>query len=175
MIGVIGYVLMTKDIVPAYASSSASETIIIDIAKFIAGHGYIPAIVGGIILAGIIASTMSTADSQLLAAASSISQDIVVETFKVKLSVKKSMILARVSVVIISVISIFLALNPNSSVFRIVSFAWAGFGAAFGPVVLLSLFWKKTTGAGALAGMISAVPGYSSEIHCQKICRRNLA
>ncbi len=155
LIGVIGYVLMTKNIVPAYTSSSASETIIIDIAKFIAGHGYIPAIVGGIILAGIIASTMSTADSQLLAAASSISQDIVVETFKVKLSVKKSMILARVSVVIISVISIFLALNPNSSVFRIVSFAWAGFGAAFGPVVLLSLFWKKTTGAGALAGMIS--------------------
>ncbi len=65
------------------------------------------------------------------------------------------MILARVSVIIISIIAVFLAKNPNSSVFRIVSFAWAGFGAAFGPVVLFSLFWRRSNKWGALAGMVT--------------------
>lgn len=111
--------------------------------------------VAGVILAGILASTMSTADSQLLAAASSISQNLVQETFKVKMSRKASMWLARISVLAISVVAVFLALDPSSSVFRIVSFAWAGFGAAFGPVVLFALFWKRTNKWGALAGMVS--------------------
>ena len=65
------------------------------------------------------------------------------------------MLVARASVILIAVIAVFLANNPNSSVFRVVSFAWAGFGAAFGPVMLFSLFWKRTTKWGALAGMIS--------------------
>ncbi|MBQ5996219.1 MAG: sodium/proline symporter [Clostridia bacterium] len=155
LIGVIGYSLMKGGIVPTYESASAAETIIVDIAKVISGYGYIPAFVGGVILAGILASTMSTADSQLLAAASSISQNLVQETFGVKLSQKKSIWLARISVIIISVIAVFLARDPNSSVFRIVSFAWAGFGAAFGPVILTSLFWKRTNAYGAIAGMIS--------------------
>ena len=77
LIGVIGYSLMKAGLIPTYASSSAAETIIVDIAKLISSYGYVPAFVGGIILAGILASTMSTADSQLLAAASSISQNIV--------------------------------------------------------------------------------------------------
>ncbi len=155
LIGVIGYSLMKAGLIPTYASSSAAETIIVDIAKLISSYGYVPAFVGGIILAGILASTMSTADSQLLAAASAISQNIVQETFGVKMSQKKSMLLARLSVVVISVIAVFLARDPNSSVFRIVSFAWAGFGAVFGPVVLCALFWKRTNKWGALAGMIT--------------------
>ncbi len=155
LIGVIGYSLMKAGIVPAYENATAAETIIVDISKVIAGYGYIPAFIGGIILAGILASTMSTADSQLLAAASSISQNLVQETFKVKLSAKKSIILARVSVVVISAFAIFLARNPDSSVFRIVSFAWAGFGASFGPVILCALFWKRSNKFGAVAGMIS--------------------
>ncbi len=155
LIGVVGYSLMQKGIVPTYADSSASETIVVDIANFISNHGYIPAVTAGIILAGILASTMSTADSQLLAAASSISQNLVQEVFGVKLSEKKSIWLARISVLVISVIAVFLAMNPNSSVFRIVSFAWAGFGATFGPVVLFALFWKRTNKWGALAGMIT--------------------
>ena len=154
LIGVVGYSLMKSGILPQYANASAAETIIVDISKFLSKYGYIPAFTGGIILAGILASTMSTADSQLLAAASSISQNLVQETFKVKLSQKKSMILARISVIVISVIAIFLARDPNSSVFRIVSFAWAGFGAAFGPVVLCALFWKRTNKYGAIAGML---------------------
>lgn len=155
VIGVVGYSLMKNGIVPAYENASAAETIIVDIAKFLSRNGYIPALTGGIILAGILASTMSTADSQLLAAASSISQNLVQETFKVKLSAKKSIILARVSVIIISIIAVFIARDPNSSVFQIVSFAWAGFGAAFGPVIISSLFIKRTNKIGAIAGMIS--------------------
>lgn len=155
LIGVIGYSLMKSGILPTYANASAAETIIVDIAKVIANYGYVPAFVGGIILAGILASTMSTADSQLLAAASAISQNIVQDSFGVKLTQKKSMLLARISVVVISIIAIFLARNPDSSVFRIVSFAWAGFGAAFGPVVLTALFWKRTNKWGAIAGMIA--------------------
>ena len=155
LIGVVGYSLMQKGILPQYADASAAETIIVDIAKFLSKFGFVPAFAAGIILAGILASTMSTADSQLLAASSSISQNIVEETFKVKLSAKKSILLARLSVVAISVIAVFLALDPKSSVFEIVSFAWAGFGAAFGPVMLCALFWKRTNKYGAIAGMIS--------------------
>jgi len=155
VIGVVGYSLMKANIVPTYSDASAAETIIVDISKVISKFGYIPAFVAGIILAGILASTMSTADSQLLAAASSVSENLVKETFGIKLSAKVSMILARVSVIAISVVAIFLAKNPNSSVFRIVSFAWAGFGAAFGPVILCALFWKRTNKYGAIAGMIA--------------------
>ena len=155
LIGVIGYTLMQKGVLPTYESATAAETIIVDISRFLSKYGYVPALTGGIILAGILASTMSTADSQLLAAASSVSQNIIQETFGIKLSQKASMILARISVIVISIIAIFLARNPNSSVFRIVSFAWAGFGGAFGPLMLCSLFWKRTNKQGAIAGMIS--------------------
>lgn len=155
LIGVVGYSLMKTGVVPAYSGASAAETIIVDIAKAISSHGVLPALVAGVILAGILASTMSTADSQLLASASAVSQNLIQDTFKVKLSNKASMWLARIAVIVISVIAIFLALNPNSSVFRIVSFAWAGFGAVFGPVVLAALFWKNCNRFGALAGMIT--------------------
>ena len=75
--------------------------------------------------------------------------------FGVKLSEKKAMLAARISVIVISVIAVFMSLNENSSVFRVVSFAWAGFGAAFGPVVLFALFWRRMNKWGALAGMIT--------------------
>ena len=155
LIGIIGFSLMKNGIVPQYADNAAAENIIVDIAKFLSKYGYVAAFAGGIILAGILASTMSTADSQLLAAASSISENLVQESFKIKLSPKKSILLARISVVVISLVAIFLARNPESSVFRIVSFAWAGFGAAFGPVVLCALFWKRTNKYGAISGMLA--------------------
>ena len=155
LIGLVGYSLMTKGIVGPYENASAAETIIVDISRVISKTGYLPAFMAGIFLSGILASTMSTADSQLIAASSSVTKDIIANFFKAKVSDKKLMIIARISVIIISIIAVFLALDPNASVFRIVSFAWAGFGAAFGPVVLLGLFWKKSTKTGALAGMIS--------------------
>ena len=154
LIGVCGYTLMKNGIVPEYASTSDSERIIIDIASKVASYGVLPAIVGGVILAGILASAMSTSDSQLLAATSSITQNIVQEVFNVKLKEKTAIWVARVMVLVISGIAVFLAMNPDSSVFRIVSFAWGGFGAAFGPAILLSLFWKRANKWGIFAGML---------------------
>lgn len=74
---------------------------------------------------------------------------------KKKLDTKTSLLIARMTVIAISLIAVFIAQDPNSSIFTIVSFAWAGFGAAFGPVVLLALFWKRSNRQGALAGMIT--------------------
>lgn len=132
-----------------------SETIIIAIAKIISENGFFAAIVAGVILAGILASTMSTADSQLLAASSSVSQNIVKEVMFKNLSEKANMNIARFTLLVIAIIGVVIARNPDSSVFDIVSFAWAGFGAAFGPVVLCALFWKRSNWQGALAGMIA--------------------
>ena len=151
VIGVVGYGAVKSG---AVSGIQDSERIIIELAKVISGEGWVLAIVAGLILAGILAATMSTADSQLLAASSSISEDVL-NTFKVKASGKKKMIIARISVIIIAIIAMFIAKNPNSSVFEIVSFAWAGFGATFGPIVLFAIFWKRTNKWGALAGMIS--------------------
>ena len=154
LIGVCGYTLMKNGVVPAYETTSDSERIIIDIASKVASYGILPAILGGIILAGILASAMSTSDSQLLAATSSVTQNIIQEFFKVKLSQKSAIWVARVMVLVISGIAVFLAMNPDSSVFRIVSFAWAGFGATFGPAILFALFWKRANKWGILSGMI---------------------
>ncbi|MCI8526374.1 MAG: sodium/proline symporter [Oscillospiraceae bacterium] len=134
---------------------SASETIIVRFADALSHHGVLAALLAGMVLAGILASTMSTSDSQLLAASSSISQNLLQDFFGVKMSKKTTMILARLTVVLIALIGVFLARDPNSSVFGIVSFAWAGFGAAFGPVVLFALFWKRSNRYGALAGMLA--------------------
>lgn len=151
-IGVVGNG-MTK--AGALDQLADAETIVVRIASLISGHGVLAALLAGIILAGILAATMSTADSQLLAASSSVSQNLMGEFFGVKLDGKKSMLLARGTMVVIALIAAFMARDPNSSVFRVVSFAWAGFGAAFGPVVLFALFWKRSNKWGALAGMIS--------------------
>lgn len=153
-IGIVG-LSMTKAGAIEVLEGSASETIIVKIAHLLSTHGIFVAIVAGIILAGILAATMSTADSQLLAAASSISQNIVTEVFGIKMTKEKSMNVARITVVIISIIAVILASNPNSSVFEIVSFAWAGFGATFGPVVLCALFWKRANKYGIMSGMVA--------------------
>ena len=151
-IGVFGRALSNQGII-ATLSGSGTETVIIKIADLLSQYGIFPALVAGIVISGILASTMSTADSQLLAAASSVSQNILQEKLGLKLTAKQSMLAARLTVVIIAILGIFIARNPESSVFGIVSFAWAGFGAAFGPLVICSLFWKRTTFAGAVSGM----------------------
>ena len=153
-IGIVGYG-MSKAGALDILTGSNSETIIVKIAHLLSTHGVIAAIAAGVILAGILAATMSTSDSQLLAAASGISQNLVRECMGVKLSEKAALIVARITVVIISIVAVFMAGNPDSSVFEIVSFAWAGFGATFGPVVLLSLFWRRANKYGAISGMIS--------------------
>ena len=150
-IGVIGLSLSANGTIGALEDS---ETVIINIAQAMSLHGVLPALLAGIILAGILASTMSTADSQLLAASSAVSKNLA-DVFKIKMNPKVELIVARATVFVISVVAVFLAKDPNSSVFKIVSFAWAGFGAAFGPAMLFSLFWKRTTKWGAFAGMLS--------------------
>lgn len=154
LIGIVGLAITKTGAIP-FLSGSDSETIIIKIATLLSRHGILAAVMAGVILAGILAATMSTADSQLLAAASSVSENIVSDFLEIKISEKKALIVARITVVVISLIAIFLAKDPNSSVFGIVSFAWAGFGAAFGPVMLLALFWKNSNKWGALAGMFT--------------------
>ena len=144
---------MSKAGVIEMLTGANSETIIIKIADIMSQNGVIAAFIAGIILAGIMASTMSTADSQLLAASSAVSSDMLGE--KLQTNDKNGMIAARITLLVISVFAVIIARDPNSSVFGIVSFAWAGFGAAFGPVMLFSLFWKRTNRFGALAGMIS--------------------
>ncbi len=136
-------------------SASKAETLIVVLADHISQNGFGYALIAGLIIAGILASTMSTADSQLIAASSAVSENIIQDVFKVKLSETAAMLTARLTLVVVAVLGVVIAWNPNSSVFNIVSFAWAGFGAVFGPAMLMSLFWKRTNLYGTIAGMIS--------------------
>ena len=151
LIGVIGSAVVKAGVIEL--DNANAQRIIIEISKLISGNGAVFAILAGVILAGILAATMSTSDSQLLAAASAVSQNVVKEFFGKTLSEKTSMIVARATVVVIAIVGVIWA-KDEGSVFEIVSFAWAGFGAAFGPVVLFGLFWKRTNKWGALAGMV---------------------
>lgn len=111
-------------------------------------------VLAGVMLIAILAATMSTASSQLLVTASSVSRDIYAILFKKEGEERQLVWVSRVAVVAVSVIAIFLGLDPNSSIFSLVSCAWGGIGATFGPLILFSLFWKRMTLAGAIAGMI---------------------
>lgn len=152
LIGLVGRGLSSMGLIDSLHGND-TETVIVRVAGLLSTHGVFPALMAGLILAGILASTMSTADSQLLAAASSVSENILRETLGLKISEKKSMLAARITVVIIAILGVVIARNPDSSVFGIVSFAWAGFGAAFGPLVICALFWKRTNLPGAISGM----------------------
>ena len=150
----IGVMTRTMVHVGALAELEDSERAIVIIAQTLAEHGLAASLLAGVILAGILACTMSTCDSQMLAASSSVSENILHETFGIELSEHMQMVMARVVLVIIAAIGVFIARDPNSSVFGIVSFAWAGFGAAFGPIMLVALFWKRANKYGAIAGML---------------------
>lgn len=154
-IGFIGNALSVNGSISQLNGSSEAETVVIKMAELLSENGILPALLAGLIFAGILACTMSTSDSQLLAASSSMSENIIGGVFRIKLSQKMSMIVARGVLVVIALISVIIAWNPDSSVFEIVSFAWAGFGATFGPVMLTALFWKRSNKWGALAGMVT--------------------
>lgn len=135
--------------------SSTSETVFIKMIQQVFNSNYVLIFIGGIFLCGILAAIMSTADSQLLVTASAVSEDLYKGTIKKNASEKSALNVGRIAVVAIAVIAFFIAYNPESSIMGLVSDAWAGFGAAFGPVVLLALFWKRSNAAGAMVGMIS--------------------
>ena len=114
----------------------------------------VPLILTGILMSAILAAIMSTADSQLLVAASTVSEDFYKGMIKPKASDRELILVSRLTVLSVAIIALIIAFNPNSSVLGLVSYAWAGFGAAFGPVILLSLFYKKMTRNAAATGMI---------------------
>ena len=105
-------------------------------------------------MAGILAATISSSDSYLLIAASALSKNIYKGVVKKDAKDKHVMLISRITLVVLTAIAILIALDENSVIFSIVSFAWAGFGATFGPLVLFSLFWKRINRAGAIAGML---------------------
>ena len=151
-IGIMGRTLFpTNEIL---LTKSGAENIFITITTTIFNSGALP-ILAGLIMAGILAATISSSDSYLLIAASAFSKNIYKGVINKKASDKSVMWATRITVGTIAVIAVLLALDENSIIFDIVSFAWAGFGATFGPLMLFSLFWKRTTKAGAIAGMIS--------------------
>ncbi len=159
-LGIVGRALSIKGSLPDLidkadlTSSAKAETLIIELSQKISHSGLFFALLAGFVIAGILASTMSTADSQLIAASSAVSENLMQDVFHIKMDKKQAMFAARVTLVIIAMIALFIAWNPNSSVFTIVSFAWAGFGAVFGPVILLSLYWKRANLFGAISGML---------------------
>ncbi|WP_455544570.1 sodium/proline symporter PutP [Intestinibacter sp.] len=143
LVGLLGRVYLTEDL-----SSASGETVYILMVMKI-----FPIIIAGIFLAAILAAVMSTADSQLLVTASAITEDFYKAKIRPNASDKEQMIVSRLTVIIVSVIAVIIALNPNNTVLGLVEDAWAGFGATFGPIMIFSLFWKKTTRNGAIAGI----------------------
>ncbi len=134
----------------AHLTASAAENIFITLST-----SSLPAILAGFVMAGILAATISSSDSYLLIAASAFSKNIFQGICKKNATDKQVMWVSRITLLVLALIGIVIALDENSVIFQIVSFAWAGFGATFGPLMLFSLFWKRTTRAGAIAGMVS--------------------
>ena len=156
VIGIVGRAYLYPAILGQgdYANIT-SENVFIEMIKqlFIKDLGF--DFIGGIFLCGILAAIMSTADSQLLVTSSAVAEDMFKGIIKKDAKDKTVLAVSRATVVIIALIAYVIALNPDSSVMGLVSNAWAGFGAAFGPTVLLSLYWKRINLPGAIAGIVS--------------------
>lgn len=145
--------LVARGYLTTALEGSSSETVFIrTIQQFFSNNGVL-IFIGGIFLCGILAAIMSTADSQLLVTASAVSEDMYKGVIKKDASEKNALRVGKIAVIVVAVIAFFIAIDPNSSIMGLVSDAWAGFGSAFGPVVLLALFWKRSTLAGAISGM----------------------
>jgi len=145
-IGLIGRSLYPAELL----TPSASENIFISLST-----GLLPPLLAGVIMSGILAATMSSSDSYLLIASSAFARDIYKGIVKKDAPDKQIMLITRITLLVVSVIGVIIALDENSIIFRVVSFAWAGFGATFGPIMLFSLLWKRTNRAGAIAGMLT--------------------
>jgi sodium/proline symporter len=144
LIGLIGSTLF-----PSALSGTASERIFI-----LLSLNYLSPLLAGVMLAAILAATMSTADSQLLMSSSSLAQNFLKGLIKKNATDQQVVWFGRLAVVVVALIAALIAFDPQSTIFEIVSHAWAGFGATFGPLMLFSLFWRRTTLRGALAGLI---------------------
>ena len=151
VIGIVGRAFLA----PAVLDEVSSESVFIELINQVFNHKLALPFVGGLFLCGILAAIMSTADSQLLVCASSVSKDIYKNVAKPDASDQTVLKVSRLTVVVVALLAFFIAWDPDSSVMALVSDAWAGLGSAFGPIVVCSLFWKRTNVAGAVAGMVS--------------------
>lgn len=145
---ILGRMLIGEKLVNA----GAPETVFIELVKML-----FPSFIVGLLLSAIVAAAMSTADSQLLVASSSFTSDIYKPVFRKNASDKEVLWVGRAVVIIVSIVAFFIASNGGKgaqAIMNMVENAWGGFGAAFGPVIILSLFWKKTTYKGAVAGVV---------------------
>lgn len=156
-IGIVGRQLFGAE----HLTKSSAENIFITLSK-----SALPPIFAGLVMAGILAATISSSDSYLLIAASAFAKNIYQGLIKKDANDKQVMLISRITLLAIAAIAIIIALDENSVIFSIVSFAWAGFGATFGPLMLFSLFWKRTTQTGAIAGMV----GGAAMVFLWKLC-----
>ena len=150
-IGVLGRAYLAPDVLVA----GGSEQVFIEMIKKLFMEDIKVPFIAGLFLCGILAAIMSTADSQLLVSASSVAEDIYKGLIKKDAEDKKVLMVSKLTVIVIAIIAYLIALNPNNTIMGLVSNAWAGLGAAFGPLVLLSLFWKRTNFQGAVAGVVT--------------------
>lgn len=144
-IGLVGRQLFPVE----HLTKAAAENIFITLST-----SFLPPIFAGFVMAGILAATISSSDSYLLISASAFAKNIYKDVVKKEATDKQVMTMTRITLLAIALIAIVIALDEESVIFSIVSFAWAGFGATFGPLMLFSLFWKRTTRAGAISGMV---------------------
>ncbi len=151
-IGIVGRAVMLKhvELTGSLATKSLAENVFA-----VLGEILFHPVVAGVIMAGILAATISSSDSYLLIAGSAVSQGLYKGIFKKNASDKQVMWMSRIVILAIAIIGVVIAWDDKSIIFNIVSFAWAGFGATFGPIMLFSLFWKRTTYAGAISGMLA--------------------
>ncbi|WP_322969065.1 sodium/proline symporter PutP [Faecalibacter sp. LW9] len=153
LVGLIGIAYLLKfdgtTMLKFDASKTESETIFIYFSRIL----FHP-LIGGFLLSAILAAVMSTISSQLLVTSSSLTEDIYKAFLHKKATSKQLLMVSRISVLLVAIISLMLSISPKDSILNLVGNAWAGFGAAFGPLILLSLLWKRTTWQGALVGMI---------------------
>jgi sodium/proline symporter len=145
-IGLIGRARMPT----ALNSASASESIFV-----LLSINFFPPLLAGVVISGILAASMSSADSYILIVSSSLANDIFKDIFKKDASEATVMWIARGTMFLVTIFGVIIAISGSQSIFRVVSYAWAGLGAAFGPLILFSLFWKRTTFPAAVAGMVS--------------------
>lgn len=154
-LALIGRAFLAPVVLGETSGAASSESVFIEMIQKVF-MDYLPlAFIGGLFLCGILAAIMSTADSQLIMCSSSISQDIYKGLINKDASDDRILNIGRITTVIIAVAAVGIAWDPESSVMTLVSDAWAGLGASFGPLVVMSLFWRRTNFKGALAGIIS--------------------
>ncbi len=145
LIGIVGRVYLKT-----FLQGNASETVFMELV-----NALVHPLPAGVLLAAILAAIMSTADSQLLVTSSAITQDFYKVLLRKNAGARELLWVGRLAVVLVAAAAFVIALDPDSSVLGLVAYAWAGFGAAFGPLILISLFWKRMTRNGAIAGIVA--------------------